>query len=218
MTKQVARYVVALFVALLLTATLALPFPLASGQSTPDTDELVLPLNPEEPATKAYPNLDSSLAQLIVKGKTSGISHARALAEDLGFTIQDEASVRVIIESDAATTNETIAAVEALGAVVETTYQNLVQARVPLAALEALSQTSGVKFVERPISPVPLTVVSEGVNVIGANTWQTCGVQRGRGEGSRGGRRLQRIFVLAGDRVARERHHPLGPQPWWARQ
>lgn len=61
--------------------------------------------------------------------------------------------------------------INAYGGNVETRYRNLVQSVVPLHSLQDLARYSSVKYVRLPQKPVPF-VVSEGVEVTGADLWQ----------------------------------------------
>ncbi len=62
--------------------------------------------------------------------------------------------------------------IAALGGVYETSFENFVQCRIPLALLENIAQSDFVRFIRRPLCPIP-QVVSEGVAKTGANEWHS---------------------------------------------
>lgn len=63
------------------------------------------------------------------------------------------------------------AGIAAAGGRVETRGRNLIQARVPLEALDALAAHPLVKYLRPPLRPVKQAVTSEGVSTTGANRW-----------------------------------------------
>jgi len=81
----------------------------------------------------------------------------------------------VIIEARPGLSDRAATTARRLGATSEGTYQNLIQALVPLASLETLARMGPVEFVRPPLRPVPL-VTGEGVALINADGWQALGV------------------------------------------
>lgn len=80
-----------------------------------------------------------------------------------------------------------------LGGKYETSYKNLVQARMPLTAIETLAYSDLVKFVRLPLHPAPqwmntktgtnsLATISEGVAKTGADIWQALSPYRTTGQ------------------------------------
>jgi hypothetical protein len=83
--------------------------------------------------------------------------------------------------------------IDVLGGKYETSYKNLVQARMPLTAIESLAYSDFVKFVRLPLRPVPqgmtaktskssLETISEGVTKTGADIWQALSPYRSTGQ------------------------------------
>ena len=69
-----------------------------------------------------------------------------------------------------------MAAVAALGGVVEETSKSLMRVRVPVDKLEALAdRVAGVAFIRLPYHPRPLAITSEGVALTGADDFHTAG-------------------------------------------
>ena len=104
---------------------------------------------------KGHPKLDSALNQLVTVYHAEGISEARAFARQSGIDMKDD-KVRVVIEAEPGREHEVISMAEALGSEVDTTYENLVQAMVPVAQLKALADDANVKLVRLPSKPMPM--------------------------------------------------------------
>ncbi len=120
------------------------------------------------------PRLDSHLADIVDTFRRQGTEAAAGAARRLDVDVDGDA-VRVIIEARPGDSEPAIAAAVGRGAAVEGTYQNLVQALVPIASLEALARAGPVEFVRLPLRAVPM-VTGEGVALINADGWQTQGV------------------------------------------
>ncbi|MFA5801319.1 MAG: S8 family serine peptidase [Thermoleophilia bacterium] len=119
---------------------------------------------------KPDPRIDSSLSQLISSLESGGAGAAADFASRRGLNLTD-GSVRVVLESSV-TTTEIAALVTAAGGRIETSYENLVQAKVPVESIEKIASSPGVSYVRPPARPELLTTTSEGVGVIGATPWQ----------------------------------------------
>ena len=120
-----------------------------------------------------YARLDSRLVQIVDAFRHQGTPAATEAAQRLDLDVEGNA-IRVIIEARPGPTDTTSAALS-LGARIEGTYQNLAQASVPIASLEALARAAPVEFVRPPLRPVPM-VTGEGVALINADDWQAQGV------------------------------------------
>ncbi len=135
-----------------------------------DLDPLLseLATSPKNPA-----NLESGLADLYDAALVG--NDVSILAAGIDLSGQDNQMVQVVIEmisADAPLPSN-------LGIHVETTYENLVQATVPVLNLEAIASDENVKFVRTPFKPVPAfnPVVSmpplEGPAAVDINTGDT---------------------------------------------
>src|SRR3990172_5377898 len=118
------------------------------------------------PIKEGNPKLDSQLNQFVA-AQTARATPGQPLPNNAQSTPQ---SVRVIIETSANQTSQIKQAAANLGAV-ESSYGNLIQMTIPVGQLPSVAQVPGVRFVRTPLQPVE-DVLSEGVNLIGANTWQ----------------------------------------------
>jgi len=88
--------------------------------------------------------------------------------------------VRIVLEAARASdVREIEARVAAQGGRVEVVYNNLVQALVPMKAVNALASLSAVSWVRTPFVPIweQGFTISEGVRVIGANLWHDAGIK-----------------------------------------
>ena len=147
------------------------------------------------------PKMESVLYQLMEVYHIYGLAEAQRFAEQRGIDMQGD-SVRVVAESQARVIWGKAAGValirdlwwmqlleqtddfqispsqlvsmqiKAYGGHVETTHRNLVQSVMPLYALQDLACYSSVKYLRLPMKPVPF-VVSEGVEITGADLWQS---------------------------------------------
>jgi len=145
----------------------AVPF---MTQPTAADDGEVVTLSQIELAEKGNPKLDSQLDQL-VRAERRG--EAASFARQSDIELVDE-RVRVIVECVPGQLDAATEAATALGASVETSYDNLLQAVVPITSLTALADTPSIRLVRVPWYPLP-AIVSEGVELINADEWQTLG-------------------------------------------
>ena len=135
------------------------------------------------------PKIEYALGKLYNIYRTEGADKAREFAgqRDIDF---DENGVCVVAEAEIQNASLGLYPeasivkfqVQALGGKIETTYQNLVQSRLPIPSLEALSANPAVKFVRLPLKAMPTAnIVSEGVAVTGADLWQSIAAYRNSG-------------------------------------
>jgi len=137
------------------------------------------------------PKLASVFNQLVLTYGTNR-NFALLFAEERGLDLEGE-KVKVVIElyhrpyspqelqkdmmKREVTTLEQV--IMALGGRVEGYYAHLVEAWIPIEALEAVASLVNVQKVREPLKPIPL-VTSEGVTLTGADLWHTQGF-RGQG-------------------------------------
>lgn len=100
---------------------------------------------------KENPKLDSQLNQLI---------QAEAQGEAISFAEQSNIEllsgrVRVIIECLPGQLEEAKEAATSVGANIETSYKDLLQAVVPISSLTTLAEATSVKFIRLPQTPLP---------------------------------------------------------------
>ena len=160
-------------------------FPAAQGAST--TNPLAAPLTNPTPAViteqlpgaavpseKGHPKLDSTLAMLSEAYSRGGQREAQSEARRSLTTVQGE-RVRVIIEVVEGREGEAAELADTFNSTVEGRYANLVQALVPIEALEAVANADWVSFVRNPL-PFSAAVTSEGVGLINADDWHIVGL------------------------------------------
>ena len=135
--------------------------------SAADGEEIDLP--PIELPEKGNPKLDSQLNQL-VSAKTTRRA-ASSFAQESNIKLV-EGNVRVIVECLPGQVDAATKSASTLG-VVETSYRNLLQVVVPVPQLTALADAPSIRLVRLPWYPLPDVVVSEGVELINADEWQT---------------------------------------------
>lgn len=108
--------------------------------------EPTVALNPDD-----YPKLQERLVGLI------GATDPKTFAKENGFEqdFKDGKVVVVIEATDVEALEELRWAVEALDGIVETDYENQLQALVPLKALLKLANHPHIEFIRLPVRPRP---------------------------------------------------------------
>jgi hypothetical protein len=121
-------------------------------------------ISPQEKTTKTVPTkMDSTLAE-VYNSNQSGSGIPSSVNPD---SIVNGNKIRVVIEFN--TNNYTIP--DNLGIEVETTYENMVQALVPIENLEELANNVDVRFVRMSYGPVnepillPPNEKDSGINI-----------------------------------------------------
>ncbi len=155
-----------------------------TGWSTITVAPMVPPEDIEKPA-RGNPKLGTSLNQLLEAYRRGGQAEAQTFAETREMVLRDErVQVEVVADREAmAAIRETV---EALGGEYQGDYQTLLQALVPIDALESLAGRADVWLVRDPRRAIPLEPVSvgarttEGVAVSNASAWHSAGY-RGSG-------------------------------------
>lgn len=135
------------------------------------------------------PKIDSALYRLLHPETEAALEPARAAAGVRRAEEINDGTAQVIIEVATGPKSAVSAYPEvqvvrnmiaALGGTYETSYENFVQGRVPIATVENLAQSELVRFIRRPLRPVCLTI-SEGVATTGANEWHSLAPYRRSG-------------------------------------
>lgn len=142
----------------------------AVTEAQPATSAPSLAGAPEKRAI-ANPKTRSSLSDLAAVMDGEGSEAARRFAEQRGLKYGD-GRVQVVIEANDPAA--AAAAVTAVGGLVETANDGLVQASVPVPRLEDIAASAAVEYVREPKVPA-LAALSEGVADIGADAWHGAG-------------------------------------------
>ncbi len=120
------------------------------------------------------PRLDSRLAQVLEAFERGGMEEATTAAQRFDIDVNGD-RLRLIVEAAPGRSEQAAAVASGVGATVEAKHEHLVQALVPLPALERLSRSGAVEFVRPPLVAVPLAT-SEGLALTNADDWQALGV------------------------------------------
>jgi hypothetical protein len=99
--------------------------------------------------SEGNPKLGSSLNQLLEAYHQGGLAEAQAFAT-VHMIVLDDNRVQVEVVASTEAMSDLIAAIEAVGGEYQTHYQNLLQALVPIDALESLAQRSDVQAIREP--------------------------------------------------------------------
>ncbi len=132
-------------------------------------------------STARQPKLDSALAALAAARRVSA-SAMMAAAETHSLNVSGD-RVQVQIVTTAANLTEATAAIETHGGAVTGIAQadTVVQAWLPIAALEPLTKQTAIHFIRRPTKVFPLEPLrvgnstTEALEVINAPAWHTAG-------------------------------------------
>jgi len=126
------------------------------------------------------PKLESSLNQLLEEHRREGLAKAQDFATTHMMVLDDD-RVQVVIITTQDAISDLKEAVEALGGEYQSHYEALLQALVPIDALELLAERADVRVVREPRRPIllaPMQVGSkttEGVAASNASAWHTAG-------------------------------------------
>ncbi len=112
--------------------------------------------DPDTP--RSYPGMESHLGDLYTASITAQDHTPRAMG-GTGLPESGDQTIKVVIEmSDAGMPLPTD-----LGIAVEITYDNMIQATVPIASLDAIASAEGVEFVRLPLIPMTTSTISPTV-------------------------------------------------------
>jgi hypothetical protein len=130
--------------------------------------------------SRSNSKLESSLAQLLEAHHREGLAKAQAFATAHMMVLDDE-RVQVVVVAPQEVMSDLRDTIEALGGEYQSQYETLLQALVPINALESLSRRSDVQFIREPRRPVPEAPMqvgaqtTEGVTASNASAWHTAG-------------------------------------------
>jgi len=120
---------------------------------------------------KPLPKLTSAISHLYRTYRERGLLPALRTAEAEGIKTSYD-TVQVVIEGESKRNISSISSkMEELGGRIETTYKNLIQARIPISELSRLADSAEVKLIRKPLRAFPQKV-SEGYGIIGASYWK----------------------------------------------
>ncbi len=139
--------------------------PAVTGDAEPP---FLLPLPPVD---KGNPKLDSRLNQLV--SRVNSPKAMTAFAQQAGVDYAGD-RVRVIVEALPGQVAAAEAVARGLGTL-ETQYNDLLQVILPVSQLNALAESQSIRLVRTPLQIFP-DVVSQGVSVIGADSWHNANV------------------------------------------
>lgn len=133
-----------------------------------------------EGPSKSNPKLGSSLSQLLDARRQKGLTEMQDFAAQHMMTLDGD-RVQVVIVTTPAAIDDLKRVVEARGGEFQSHYANLLQALVPIEALEALAERPDVQLVREPQRPVPSNELqvgsqtTEGLAASNASAWHTAG-------------------------------------------
>jgi len=152
---------------ILLSTLLALVFTLFTDADAQDLNMVV-------EKRDIHPKLQSSLWELGNKHET-GLIDFQAFARSRKIIIENENEVTVYLVSVPGTPIDE-ASLQAYGAEIIKSADNVMKARVPVNMLEVIANNvDGVSFIKFPDKALPLAVESEGVGLTGASSFHSAG-------------------------------------------
>ena len=99
--------------------------------------------------SKSNPKLSFRMNQMLEAYRVGGMSEARIYAVNHNMVLQDD-RIQVTIVTSEGTKGDVRKAVEALGGEYQLHYKNLMQAILPISALEAMAKRPDVKVIREP--------------------------------------------------------------------
>lgn len=144
-----------------------------AGPGRPDVESPSIPNTAQK-----HSKLSSGLREIADRHRSGEPIETFAAEHDV---VLADNTIQIVVQTTAADVPVVTELLRTIGGRVETAVGNLVLARVPISALESLSDAGpAVQVVRRPQRPVPFRTTSEGVNIIGAAAWHAAG-RRGGG-------------------------------------
>jgi phosphoenolpyruvate-protein kinase (PTS system EI component) len=116
---------------------------------TTTVDAVTIAPQKVERSSKGNPKLDSSLNQLLEAYRQGGTAEAQAFAT-MHMMVLDDNRLQVEVITSAEAMSDLIAAIEAVDGEYQSHYETVVQALVPIEALESLAQRSDVQAIREP--------------------------------------------------------------------
>src|SRR5437667_6724689 len=139
----------------------------------PTASDLELPVIPPPLVGRGPARLESRLGNVGRQARTVSAAAAVTAAREARLAVVGE-RVRVVFEARLGPSALRFA-ISASGGTVEREAGDLVQALVPMAALEQLSARMDVSYVRPPFEAWPDAIVTEGVTATNASAWQLGG-------------------------------------------
>jgi len=133
-----------------------------------------------EGPSSSNPKLGSSLNQLLETHRREGLAEAQAFATRRVMVLDDD-RVQVVMVTTREAISDLKEALEVLGGEYQGHYEGLLQASVPIDALESLAGRPDVQLVREPLRPIPLAPAqvgnqtTEGVAASNASAWHAAG-------------------------------------------
>lgn len=175
-----ARYSIRCLVVLCCIVLAWSPGQAASGASQPralrvrDTVLVEAAVTPQVRPAKDSAKMTSVLHELSLLGSAGKWSEATAFARQRGLTLQDR-QVQVVLEGTGDSATDLLFAAKAMGLTVEASYRHWLRVLAPVALLRDIANLPAVRRVRLPYRPQPLSVISQGVALTGANVWHSAG-------------------------------------------
>lgn len=147
-------------------------------EGTADPGGEQIPPLPDVPPQQKVGKIESALAEYwLAQVDTFGAALGAQQLQDVRLV---DGLAEVQIDAAPGREAEVRSVVESLGGRVHLTYENLIEALVPPAALMSLANDDAVQFVRRPFYAQPAAVTSEGLSLSGVSAWHAAGI-RGAG-------------------------------------
>jgi len=153
-----------------------------SGESTQWSAQTVTTAMaaPREKPSKGHPKLASSLDNLLEAQRDEGLAGAKTFAV-MHMMVIDGDRVQVVVETNQGAMSDLIQTVDALGGKYQAHYETLLQALVPIEALESLAGRPEVMTIREPRRAIPVApmragaVDTEGLEPSNAPAWHGAG-------------------------------------------
>jgi hypothetical protein len=165
--KGKRRKIALIFLALLMVFSILSSMAISQNTTTATEEDLNLDIAPK---TFKEPKMESVIAQIVNVSERKP-AEVQNFATTHKINIVDE-KIRVVLEL----TDEKVS-LDGYAIEIEATYKNLVQALVPTSAIKELAKDTAVQYIRLPLRPCPAAIMSEGVEVIGADKVHAEGIK-----------------------------------------
>jgi len=122
------------------------------------------------------PKLQGVLWKLVDAHETDGRFAVQQVADNHVIKLQEDNRVLVVVEDDRGDMASLVQAIAESGVEIGTVASDRVSALVPISALKAIASLPEAAYVRLPLPMVQTATTSEGITVIGADTWHASGI------------------------------------------
>jgi hypothetical protein len=123
-----------------------------------------------------HPKIESDLVRLFQEHEELGIASSQGLALEKGILLDEEERVTVFLLLENETTFNALSLFDYGGEIIKS-GDNVLKVKVPLSMLQTIADNvEGISFIKVPDTPLPLSLLSQGVSLSNASHYQAAGI------------------------------------------